>query len=219
MKKVILFLNIICFLGFNETVNAQESAGIDQGIRDSVNYFSEIIEPGTKIVILNIQSENVNLSEYLIDELIKYFIEKRNYTIVDRQNLDLIQQEMDFQLSGEVSDESAVSIGKKLGAEIIISGSINPFGSNYRLRLRAIDVETAAIHGIQTKTILMDNTLSALLGHAVDTADTRNMRGNAGGSTGSRKSFTVSIGGNVRAGGKFRKEEVESYPALFRVCL
>jgi hypothetical protein len=100
MKKVILFLSIICFMGFNEMANAQESAGIDQGIRDSVNYFSEIIEPGAKIVILNIQSENANLSEYVIDELIKYFIEKRNYTIVDRQNLELIQQEWIFSFPG-----------------------------------------------------------------------------------------------------------------------
>jgi hypothetical protein len=215
MKRVALFLSIICFMGFNEVANAQESAGIDQGIRDSVDYFSEIIEPGTKIVVLNIQSESANLSEYSIDELIKYFIEKRKYTIVDRQNLELIQQEMDFQLSGEVSDESAQSIGKKLGAQIIISGSINPFGSNYRLRLRAIGVETAAIHGIQTKTILMDNTLSALLGQPVDTADTRNMRSDAQRDDAERpftfsfrNDFELSFGANVRTGMRFTKTNV-----------
>jgi hypothetical protein len=134
----------------------------------------------------------------------------------DRQNLDLIQQEMDFQLSGEVSDESAQSIGRKLGAEIIISGAINPFGTDYRLRLRAIGVETAAIHGIQTKTILMDRTLSNLTGRpaAEQTIPQSTVRPNtappdevarpSGESTSGlqRNVFALSLGGGLRAGYK-----------------
>jgi len=43
--------------------------------------------------------------------------------VVDRQQLDLIRAELNFQMSGEVSDESAQSIGQMLGVQSIMSGT------------------------------------------------------------------------------------------------
>jgi curli biogenesis system outer membrane secretion channel CsgG len=48
-------------------------------------------------------------------------------------------------MSGDVSDESAVSIGQMLGANIVIIGSITETGRNQRLVLRALDVRTSEI--------------------------------------------------------------------------
>lgn len=69
---------------------------------------------------------------------------------------------MVFQLSGEVSDETAQSIGKKLGAQTIVSGSVEPMGDILRLRIRAIAVESAAIQGIYTANIQKDRFLTSL---------------------------------------------------------
>ncbi|MDR2718338.1 MAG: CIA30 family protein [Treponema sp.] len=73
---------------------------------------------------------------------------------------------MDFQLSGEVSDETVQSIGKKLGAQTIISGAITAIGNAYRLRIRAISVETAQILGMQNVDVAQDSRLAALTGTA-----------------------------------------------------
>jgi hypothetical protein len=73
---------------------------------------------------------------------------------------------MDFQLSGEVSDETAQSIGKKLGAQTIMSGSITAIGNTYRLRIRAISVETAEILGMQNVDVAQDSRIAALTGTA-----------------------------------------------------
>jgi hypothetical protein len=70
---------------------------------------------------------------------------------------------MNFQLSGEVSDESAQSIGEKLGAQTVISGSLTPFGRLWRMRIRALEVKTARVQGIKTYTIRKDKTLSGLM--------------------------------------------------------
>jgi len=67
-------------------------------------------------------------------------------------------------MSGDVSDETAQAIGKMLGAQTIISGSITPLGRNYRFRIQATEVETAAIQGGQTVSVIEDATLAALLG-------------------------------------------------------
>jgi hypothetical protein len=86
-------------------------------------------------------------------------IGKNRYDFFKFQN-----QEMYFQLSGEVSDETALSLGKMLGAQTIISGSIEAVGDVFRLRIRAIAVETAAIQGIYTINIQRDRFLSSLAG-------------------------------------------------------
>ena len=67
------------------------------------------------------------------------------FTITDRRQLDQIIREQNFQISGEVSDEAAVSIGHMLGANIIIIGEITVIGSIQRLMIKAIDVQSARI--------------------------------------------------------------------------
>jgi hypothetical protein len=97
--------------------------------------------------------------------------------VVDRQNLELIQQEMRFQLSGEVSDETAQEIGRKLGAQYIISGSMTSLGNMYRMRVQAISVETAQIMGMLNSNVAPDQTLTFLLNAAssvVSAAPSRN---------------------------------------------
>jgi len=48
-------------------------------------------------------------------------------------------------MSGEVSDSSAISIGKKLGANVVIVGEIKRAGQRQRLRVKALDVRTGQI--------------------------------------------------------------------------
>ncbi|GHU01214.1 hypothetical protein FACS1894147_00640 [Spirochaetia bacterium] len=120
---------------------------LDAVIRATSNYLNGRLPGGIKVVFLNFQSEWPDLSEYVIEGLIENTVNDGVFKAVDRENLTLIQQEMDFQLSGEVSDETAQSIGAKLGAQTIVSGAISRLGDSYRLRVRAIGVETAEIQG------------------------------------------------------------------------
>jgi hypothetical protein len=65
--------------------------------------------------------------------------------LADRNALNAIRTEQNFQLSGEVSDESAVSIGNMLGANIVITGTLTGTGNMQRLTIKALDVKTAQI--------------------------------------------------------------------------
>jgi hypothetical protein len=64
---------------------------------------------------------------------------------VDRRRLDQIRQEQSFQLSGDVDDRSAISIGNLLEANIVITGNVSGTGTNQWLSLKALDVKTAQI--------------------------------------------------------------------------
>ena len=164
MKKII----ILCFIGLFASISAfsQAAVTLDTALNNSTTYLTERIPAKTKVVVLNFSSKWPELSDYIIEELIGYIVNEGTLTVVDRSNLEVIRKEMDFQLSGEVSDETAQSIGKKLGAQTIISGAMTAIGSTYRLRIRAISVETAQIQGMQNVDVAQDSRSAALTGTA-----------------------------------------------------
>jgi hypothetical protein len=141
---------------------SQSPVSLDTGLGNAARYFGERLARGTKVVVLDFSSPAPRLAEYVVEELTGYFVNEGSLMVVDRKNLDILKQEMQFQLSGEVDDDTILSIGKKLGAQTIISGSIEPLGNLFRLRIRAIAVETAAIQGINAANIRRDETLSSL---------------------------------------------------------
>jgi len=162
IKKI---AGIGCFLLLLATngLHAQ-SVSIDTGIKNSAAYFEQQLQNNIAIAVINVNSDSLALSEYIINELSLYFVNGKNFTVVDRKNLDAIQQEVNYQLSGEVSDRTAQSIGQKIGAQSIILGSIQPFVNEFRLDLRALSVETGVIQGIYRQDIKNDSRLKAVLG-------------------------------------------------------
>jgi hypothetical protein len=127
---------------------AARSSGAD-GIEDALyrasNVLMEKLTFGTTIAIINVSSRDRDMAEFVIEELAYVFVDTGNYKVVDRKSLDAIRSEQNFQTSGEVDDDSAVSIGKLLGANVVITGSISGADSTRRLRLKALDVRTAEI--------------------------------------------------------------------------
>ena len=155
-----LLLCLNCASNQKTSFNSDE---LEIAIREASNYLNNNIPKGSKLVILNVDSEFPALSEYIIDELISNTVNDRIFTVVDRTNIALIQQETSFQMSGEVSDETAVSIGQMLGAQVIISGAVSQIGDMYRLRLRSLDVTTAQIIGQFNRNIGNGQTTMAVL--------------------------------------------------------
>ena len=141
---------------------AQQAPGIDQAIEQAGIFFSEKLTPKSKVAILNIESDSPKISSYIMGELSAMLVNERSLVIVERRDLDLIQQEEQFQMSGGVSDATAQRIGQKLGAQIILSGSFANLGSQYRLRIWAIAVETAQIQETYTSSVRPDKTLRGL---------------------------------------------------------
>ncbi|MDR1029451.1 MAG: CsgG/HfaB family protein [Treponema sp.] len=130
----------------------------DTTIEGAVNRAAEelifSLPVGSTIAIINIATttrDARDMAEFVIDELAYLLVDTRKFKIVDRKSLDAIRAEQDFQFSGEVDDNSAVSIGKMLGASIVITGSISGSGSTRRLRVKALDVMTAEIMGMASE--------------------------------------------------------------------
>ncbi|MDR2158663.1 MAG: CsgG/HfaB family protein [Treponema sp.] len=135
---------------------AQAVTTLDEAIRSASDDLVARLPNKTKIAVVNFVSPSEQFSNYVLEELTAALVNSGHFVVVDRQNIDIIQKEMDFQYSGEVSDETMQSIGQKLGAQSIFSGSLGEVAGNYRLRFRTINVETAAIEVLTNATVKQD---------------------------------------------------------------
>jgi hypothetical protein len=141
-----------------------EPIALDRAIRETMNNLAARLPEDTTVAVLNFSAPTKELSNYIIEELTGHAVKNNSLKVVDRRNLELLQQELNFQMSGEVSDETVQAVGKKIGAGSIISGSFTSLGNDiYRFLVQAINVETAVIQGQQTAIVRMDSSLASLL--------------------------------------------------------
>jgi formylglycine-generating enzyme required for sulfatase activity len=142
---ITVFLAISMTAASCASVSPAGTVTLDQAILEAARNIEERLEEGAKVALLNFDSPSSGFSEYVLEEISNHLVNGGKIMVVNRSELDLIRQEEEFQLSGEVSDESAQSIGKKLGAQVIISGSLRGMNAVYRFRVRALVVESAAV--------------------------------------------------------------------------
>jgi len=124
--------------------------GVDEEFNQKVipQFFTALskeIPERSRLAIVGIDSANPNEAAYYLNELTLQFVNSKKYTVVDRNNIDTVLREQNFQLSGYVDDNAIVSIGKFIGAQVVITGSISGTGSQKRMVIKAIDVLTSEI--------------------------------------------------------------------------
>ncbi|MFN8672559.1 MAG: tetratricopeptide repeat protein [Candidatus Sericytochromatia bacterium] len=69
----------------------------------------------------------------------------KDFIMIDRSRTESILKEQAFQNSGFVDQENAVKLGKLVGAEILVVGSIQYIDGIYRITSRLTEVETSKV--------------------------------------------------------------------------
>jgi len=165
---IFALLSLACTVSMpKQSLQGQEQQtaqkALDIAIAEAAARIDEHIEAGTKIALLNFNSPSDRFSAYVLDELTANLVDSRNLTIVARKEIDLIRSEFEFQYSGQVEDESMQALGRMLGAQSIVSGSLTPIGRSYRIVIRVLNVQTATV-AVQYRTdIVSDDRVQALL--------------------------------------------------------
>lgn len=72
---------------------------------------------------------NVDVGKGISDLLVKYLVQDGTYSVIERKALDKILAEQNFSNSDRANPTSAAKIGKLLGLDAIIVGSITQFGN------------------------------------------------------------------------------------------
>lgn len=162
MARKLFFIHIfILLISFNIH---PKSMTIDKAIELTADELGQRLK-NSKIAILNLSSKQPKVSEYIIEELNNAIVRDGSLTVVERGqlNLALARQELYFNMSGEVSDESAQRIGHFIGAQSVLTGSFTDIDKNkYQFRVRVIAVETGALLYSNSLEIKRDSTLRNL---------------------------------------------------------
>jgi hypothetical protein len=123
----------------------QESGFDEKAVPRIFDTLVEHIPPGSRLAVVGITASDPNEGTYYLNELTLQFVNAKKYTVVDRRDIDAVVAELDFQASGYVDDDAFVSIGKFIGAAVVITGSISGTGPQKRMVIKAIDVLTSEI--------------------------------------------------------------------------
>ena len=161
MRKII-FTFMFSVIGIAVSFSQSKGVTIDNALTQAAEKFSSSLKNRTTVAILGISSSYNELSEYMLGELTTDIVQLRKLQVVTRANLDVIKKEMNFQLSGEVSDETMQQLGAKTGAQTVISGTFKPLGTLYVLDIQAFDVTTATIQDTYRVNVVSDETLELL---------------------------------------------------------
>jgi curli biogenesis system outer membrane secretion channel CsgG len=73
---------------------------------------------------------NVDIGKGITDLLVTYLVKDGTYSVLERKAMDKILQEQNFSNSDRANPATAAKIGKLLGADAIIVGSITQFGND-----------------------------------------------------------------------------------------
>jgi hypothetical protein len=118
---------------------------IATAVTDVVDTLNSKLPSGTNIVVMKTSSTNNNMLNDIVDQITTSVVQAGNLKLVDRSNQALIDAEQQFQLSGNVSDDSAVLIGRQLGVKYAVLCWISGERSSRKLNIRMLDIETAQI--------------------------------------------------------------------------
>ncbi|MDR2159936.1 MAG: hypothetical protein LBP23_07715, partial [Treponema sp.] len=139
--------------------------GLDEAMEQAAAAIEAKAAAGSGIVVAVITSPSTQTGNFLAEELTTRISMRGNLIALARGTaLAPVDKEQQFQMSGQVSDASAVGIGHFLGAKTVITGTFDRYAGFSQLRLRAVDVETSALTASFTARIRNNDPVLANLG-------------------------------------------------------
>jgi len=104
----------------------------------------------TRILIgmLDLEANNIDAAEArAIADRIRYHLGNLpEFRVLERNRMEDILSEMGFQLSGSCdTQECVIQVGRILGVEKMVAGSVSKIGEIYALQVRLVDIQTSTI--------------------------------------------------------------------------
>jgi len=99
------------------------------------------------IAFSNLDGTVTELGQLVSEELLTRLVQTRQFKVVERKMLNQILREQKLQASGLIDEESIKKLGKILGIEAILSGTVSDLGATLKINARLVNAETGIIFG------------------------------------------------------------------------
>jgi len=113
-------------------------------------------EPSQKVAVFSsVDNKNTGYAPIFREVLIEKLAKSNRYKPVERDLIDQVLKENEYQQTGLVDDTKIKEIGKQLGADYVCISTINKLGDNYFLSAKLVDILTTLIE--KQENILTEN--------------------------------------------------------------
>jgi len=165
MKRLLFY--VLLFFSQIMLLFPQSKVTLDSAI---TNFAAELLTQmpnSSRIAVISFETDKRDLMIYFIDSMVDKLSSKKNkdVKVYERKDIEILQRELNFSLTGYVNDETAQLIGHFVGADTLVYGSmIRVSNDEYRMTLRATVTETAEILFPKSYDLRLDSRLKGLLG-------------------------------------------------------
>ena len=125
------------------TTQTQPQLTIPEIMVQAVDQAFRNINRSSRIALVNFATASPEISDALL-RILEHTLVEKDFIVVDRSELDRIRAEQNLQLSGDVDDNTAVSIGRFVGADVIVTGAVDALR---QIGIRVLNTQTAIVVG------------------------------------------------------------------------
>lgn len=163
------------------------NGNFDRGKETIGEPFYRAIENLTKKIVAGVESENKTslaviefqnldgsislFGQFFAEKLISQLFETRKFKVVERNLLNKILEEYKLSQAGITSPELAEQLGKLLGVEAIISGTITDVGEAFDVNSRIIDTQDGSLLSAATVLVTKDDMVLKLINRELPARD------------------------------------------------
>ena len=141
----------------------------------------------------DLEGHVTNFGRFMAEELITRLHETEKFKVIERQLLNQVIKEQKLTLSGIVDPASAKQLGRVLGVDAIVSGSITDLGKTLRVNARLISTETGEIFAVAAKEFVKDQTVIDLLSSRTQPANSTSSTGDSSASRKPKQTLKASL--------------------------
>ena len=98
-----------------------------------------------------ILGSNKDVAKYVQEDVTTALVNSGQFNVVERAKLKSVLEELQMAQAGLIDPASVKQVGKLLGADIILTGTLAPTGDEWNVNLRVINTETGLIAAALSK--------------------------------------------------------------------
>lgn len=169
---VVVVVSLICAIP--RPVAAQERS-LDQGLNEIAKQITESIPAGktTTLAVMDfndLQGNVTMLGRFVGEELITRLFQTKRFKVIERSLLEKAIEELKFNTSDLVDPSVAKQLGKAVGAEAIVTGTLTDLGKMVKVNARVITVESGEVVGAAGAQIGNDASIKDMLSKPIGTS-------------------------------------------------
>ncbi len=171
---LIRFLFFASFLFVTDSVWALDRS-LDQGLDEIAQKITKSIPEGSRkgvaVMDFNTLDGSVTvLGRFIGEELITRLFETERLKVIERSLLEKAIEELKFNTSDLVDPTIAKQVGKVVGADAIVTGTLSDLGDSVKINARVIMVESGEVIGAAGAQIMKDTAIRDMLSKSLNSS-------------------------------------------------